>query len=146
MIWRIPNLLSTKLDHRHNHEMLDGMTTILERDKDILVRLKSDLRVDSWDPDIWDLSQPHEDFNWIYVHSSFKEKKLITLPVNLRTGLEGQLYGVAYLNADLEQDQMTNAFLLGFPQQNGIVPVTLFDIIETQDKSIEIVDLYTAKP
>jgi hypothetical protein len=146
MSWRIPNLLSTGLDCQYNHAILGRILHILEKDKVISAKLRSDLKVDSWNPEIWDLDQPPEDFGRVYVHSSFKEKELIALPVNLNTGLEGQLYGVAYLNGDLEQDQMTNAFLFGFPQQGGVVPLTLFDIIETPDKSIELVDLYTSKP
>ena len=144
MSWRIPNLLSEGLDYRHNHAILDRIAYLLGKDKVISARLKSDLIVDSWHPEIWDLSQSSENFERVYVHTSFRERELVASPTSLSTGLEGQLYGVAYLNPDLEQDQMTNAFLLGFPQQDGIVPITLFDIIENQERSVELIDLYTA--
>ena len=145
---KILNLYGTNnLDYRYNGGSLSKITEFLKDGIEIKAKLKRELKIDDWYPKTWEFnydygSQTHlNEFDSVYVAPSFENEELSFLPINLPKGIEGRIYGVASLNANLEQDQFTNALLLGFPKENKLVPLTLLDITHNEDISIELVNL-----
>lgn len=136
------------LDYRYNDCSFTKAINLLKNGGEIKVELKNELKISNWHSEIWksnyDFSSKNHlnRFDVVYVVPSFKKEKLAYFPAKLPKGIEGKVYGVAFLNDYLEQDQMTNAFLLGFHKGGKLVPLTLLDIADNEDDSIELVDLY----
>jgi hypothetical protein len=153
MEYKVLNLLNVPdSNHRDNHEILGEILKKLKLGGTIKAKLKNNLQIDFWEPEDWEKNYQAEShwncgddpppYSSVYVIPEFRQQELCPLPVQLEAGSEGRLYGVAFLNGDLEQDQYRNGYLIGFPTNEGLVPLVLIDISEIEERSIENVILH----
>jgi hypothetical protein len=153
MKYQVLNLLNVSdSNHRDNHEILGEILKKLKLGIVIKAKLKNNLQVDfqeskDWRKNYqaeshWNSSDNPPPYSSVYVIPEFHQQELCPLPIQLEAGSEGRLYGVAFLNGDLEQDQYRNGYLIGFPTKERLAPLVLIDISEAEENSIENVVLY----